>query len=304
MYGSAEIITALEGCARRAFWMRTWRPAKKTPTEILLDAVERTMQEEKREDLGEFAGECVMEAAESTTIDTKVNDLYGTIIHHAALADVISSALRKPREPAWLTPEPLESWEPSCFLSPDGFHLRRIVLVTDWNEDRHYSCCRSWQSLGAVCAYGLPLQMAVIVLGANRDGKRHGPWAKGLLHPANKKLRFRKKTSVSEPFKSSWNQIWREDRDEISTRDWLEAMLQDGVLPDVCFNVEIPVPAKAARDRICDLAKRRLEQMAKMKALPDMQLSTCDWPKPCDFRTPCHGGREPQKGPFQLIAED
>ena len=145
------------------------------------------------------------------------------------------------------------------------------------------------------------MQMAVIVLGQSRGGKRHGPWARALRHPANKKLRFRKKHAVSEGFKNTWLDVWREDYDDISTQDWLQGMLNDGVLQDVCFMVEIPVPGEVARQKVLDMGTRKLETLENMKELPDPQLTGCDWPQPCAFRTPCHGGREPQKGVFRIL---
>jgi hypothetical protein len=120
-----------------------------------------------------------------------------------------------------------------------------------------------------------------------------------LRHPANKKLRFRKKHDVATGFKSSWLQVWREDYDDISTHDWLQAMLEDGVLQDVCFNVEISVPEKTARQHIIDLAARKLEKIQDLDSLPDQNLSTCDWPVACAFRSDCHAGRGPNKGMFK-----
>jgi hypothetical protein len=178
-------------------------------------------------------------------------------------------------------------------MSPDGRFLRRIVLASAWNDDRHYSEARSWYTLGEVCAYDLPMQQAVIILGQHREGKRHGYWSKGLRHPVNKKLRFRKRNDVSTGFKSSWNSVWREDYDEITTKEWLDAMYEDGVLQDVAFNVDIPVPVKEVRKKIVDLAARKLEEIEEMKEIPDMQLSTCSWPVKCQFIRPCHNFETP-----------
>ena len=166
-------------------------------------------------------------------------------------------------------------------------------MATNWSEDRHYSEARSYFSLAESCIYELPMQQAIIVLGANRDGKRHGFWSKGLRHPVNRKLRFRKKNDTETGFKSSWRTVFREDYDEISTKEWLEAMYSDGVLQDVCFSVEVPVPEKAARQRIVDLAARKLDILYSMKELPLQNLSTCDWPIICAHRGHCHAGKEP-----------
>jgi len=299
MYGTAEMLTAFEECSRRAFWMRTWRRGKLEGNEMLQRAIRAGVMS-ARTDFGEAAGEECYGCGVEPGLATEHYDVHAEVVHLACIADIVATAIRKPAEPPWKIPESLAAWKPSCFLSPAGTHLRRIVLVSSWNDERHYSEARSWFSLGQVCAYGLPMQQAVIVLGQNRSGKRHGPWTKGLRHPRNKKLRFRKKNDVSEPFKDTWLPVWREDFDDISTHDWLEAMLQDGVLQDVCFNVDIPVPGKTARQQILDLAARKLERLENLKELPDEQFTGCNWPIPCVFRTPCHGGREPQKGPFRI----
>ena len=300
MYCTAEMLTAFEECPRKAYWMRLWQRTKIDGNQMLQRAI-RAGLTSTRADFGEVAGEECYGFGVRPGLDTSHYDVHAEVCHLACLADIVTTAIRKTSDPPWEIPEPLESWKPSCFLSPDGAHLRRVVLVSNWSDDRHYNECRSWQSLGAVCAYELPMQQAVIVLGQNRNGKRHSPWAKGLRHPRNKQLRFRKKNDVSEPFKESWLPVWREDFDDISTHDWLEAMLKDGVLQDLCFSVEIPVPEKTARQNILDMARRKFDRLAAIQELPDPQFTNCNWPIPCIFRTPCHAGREPQKGMFRIL---
>ena len=301
MSGTAETLTAFEECPRKAFWMRTWKPNKLGGNAMLQRAIGAGVTSQ-RADFGEAAGEECYGCGVDPGLDTGHYDVHGEVCHLACIADIATTAIRKASEAPWKLPEPLEFWRPSCFLSPDGTHLRRIVLVSNWNDDRHYAEARSWLSLGEVCAYGLPMQQVVVVLGQTRNGKRHSAWTKGLLHPRNKQLRFRKKHDVSQPFKDSWQPVWREDFDDISTHEWLEAMLQDGVLQDLCFRVDIPVPEKAARQQVLDMAARKLDRLAALEDLPDSQFTGCNWPRPCVFRMPCHAGREPQKGSFQLLS--
>jgi hypothetical protein len=254
------------------------------------------------------AGGKIMEISANREIVSDQHDLYSQVIHYASLADIVTSAIRKPSEPPWGVSEPVSlpnglQWQGGAFLAPDGLKLRRVVLATNWSDDRHYSEARSWFSLGEVCVHGLPMQEAVIVLGASRDGKRHGYWSKGLRHPVNKKLRFRKKNDTETGFKSSWATIFREDYNDISTEEWLESMYSDGVLQDICFSVEIPVPEKTARQRIVDLAARRLDEIYRTKELPPQQLSTCDFPVPCCHRGHCHKG-DPPSGRYGFVKID
>jgi hypothetical protein len=212
-------------------------------TQFLREAIRAGVTEDQREDFGEVAGETIMDLAVDPGMELPPTrpHLHTSVIHHAALSDVLTTALRKPGAPAWGLPPPAVvnglPWASSAFLDPSGTKLRRVVLVTSWNDDRHYSDIQSWYGMGEVVAYGLPMQMAVLVLGSHRDGRRSGPWTKGFLHPQNHKLRFRKRAKVtSEVFSDKWEQVWREDRGEISTREWLGAMLEDDVLRDVCFS--------------------------------------------------------------------
>jgi len=255
---------------------------------------------------GEAAGSAMLQLAEDRGLDTDNYDVYGSVIHHAALADLIVSAVRKPDDKPWLIPEPVKNWNSSCFLSPDGNTLRRIVLVSHWSDSRHYSECRSWLSLGEVCHYNLPLQMIVAIIGQERNGKRSSAWTKGFLHPRNHQLRFRKKSrATSEVFNDKWEQIWREDHAEITRETWLQAMLTDDILPEVLFRVDIPVPETVHRQRILDLAQSKLDRLERIQETPEPQLSTCDFPTPCQFRRCCHciPEREPsEKNGFIILA--
>ena len=300
------LLTDFERCDRKGFWSRSHERIKLDDTEMLQAAIRAGVTEGTRTDWGEVAGEeCFGLGAEPGLLSSGY-DVYAEVVHLSCIADIVTTAIRKTGEQPWQTPEPVQlgdgpMWTSGAYLSPDGGHLRRIVLASSWSDDRHYSECRSWFSLGEICAYGLPMQQVVIVLGQRRNGKRHGYWSKAVLHPMNRKLRFRKKHDVATGFKDSWLPIWREDHDEIETATWLQAMLDDGVLTDCCFSVEIPVPEKAARQSIVDLAARKLEKIQNLDSLPDQNLSTCDWPVACVFRADCHAGREPHKAMFKTV---
>jgi hypothetical protein len=300
------LLTNYERCDRCGFWSRSRERVKLDDTEMLQQAIRAGVTEAARSDWGEVAGEEAYGLGNEPGLETTHYDVHAEVVHLACIADAITTAIRKSSDKPWQLAGRVQLgdgpvWTSGAYIDPSGLKLRRIVLVSAWNNDRHYSECRSWFSLGEICAFGLPMQMAVVVLGQRRDGKRHSPWAKGLRHPANKKLRFRKKHDVASGFKDTWRPVWREDFDDIGTNDWLQAMLDDGVLEDVCFPVTIDIPEKAARQRIVEMAARKLERLAAMKTVPDPQLTGCDWPKPCIFRRPCHGGREPQKGPFRIL---
>lgn len=302
---SPLLLTHYETCNRKGYWSRSRERIKLDETEMLQRALYAGLTT-TRTDFGECAGEECYGLGLDPGLESDVYNIYDQVTHLSCLADIVCCAVRKPQEKPWSAPDPVRIgdgplWTSAAYLDPSGTYLRRIALVSNWSDDRHYSEARSWFSIGEVAIYGLPMQQATVILGQSRNGKRSSPWAKGLLHPANKKLRFRKKHDVSQPFKDTWLPVWREDHDEIETTTWLQRMLDDGVLQDVCFKVDIPALGALARDKIRDMAAQKLEELAGLKAAPDAQLTGCDWPKPCLFRTPCHAGREPQKGVFRIL---
>jgi len=253
---------------------------------------------------GEVAGDAMLQLAEDRGLETDIHNVYDMVTHHACLADILVSAIRKPDDDPWLIPDPVQNWNPDCYLSPDGSHLRRIVLVSHWSDDRKVSECQNWYTQGEVAAYDLPMQLVVFIIGQQRNGKRLSPWCSGFLHPKNHQLRFRKKSrATTEVFNDKWDKIQREDHAEISRETWLEGMLQDDVLPEVCFRIDIPVLEKIHRQKVLDLARRQLDRMDSIRETPDLQLSGCRWPAPCQFLRCCHGTteREPSEKSGYLI---
>src|SRR5208282_3929697 len=193
MHGTDEILTSLEQCQRKAFWALDWKRARIDFHQLLREGIIEGLTSE-REDFGQSAGEKIMEVSTSREIYSDQHDIYSLVIHTASLSDVLCHALRKPQEGPWKIPEPTSlpnglEWVPSVFLAPSGSSLRRVVLVSNWSKDKHYSFCRDWSTIGNVCTFGIPMQLAICVLGQTRDGKRHGYFSKGYQHPVNKGLR-------------------------------------------------------------------------------------------------------------------
>jgi len=290
---SPESLSGFERCPRIPYWGRNWKLRKMKPVEMIEAGVRAGLMEHTRSDFGELAGEEVYGFGSQPGIESKQFNQHDEVVHLACIADAVTSAIRKPGGDPWKLAPPLPEWESGCYISPDQSSLRRIVFTTSWSDDRYYSHCRSWESLGEICFHGLPMQMLVVYLGPHREGKYHSYWTHGLRHPANKKLRFRKRNRTDEPFKESWTEVWREDYDDISTRDWLQGMLEDGVLQECLRKYDIAVPKPESRERILDLTRQKLAILRGTMELPLQNLSTCDWPVPCDHRNHCHAQEEP-----------
>lgn len=297
-----QLLTDFERCGRIPWWGQEWEKSTLEAKEFLERGVYEGLTNERKA-FGDAAGDKVVELIRDHEISNKTNDQYSSAMHLASMADLVSVALRQPNGGPWRWADPVSLggghlWRSDAFLSPSG-KLRRVVFTSNWSDDKHLAVCRSWGTLGPVCAYGLEMQVAVVITGQFKEGKYRSFWTRGLTHPMNRTIKFRKKNDIDQPFKSSWLDCWREDRDDISTEDWHKAMMADGVLKNLMFKIDLPVPSKENRQRIIDLAVQKLDSIQSLAALPQQSLSVCDVP-PCKFRNNCHSGQEPS-GRFGLV---
>ncbi len=150
--------------------------------------------------------------------------------------------------------------------------------------------------------YNLPMQLIWLVIGQQRDGLRNSPWTSGFLHPMNRELRFRKRSKGTRlegnVFNDRWEKVRREDHAEISRETWLESMLRDDVLNEVCFREDVPIPPEIHLTRVRDMAKRKLDRLHALKEKPEANLSGCEWPVPCPFRKLCWVYPEKDPSPY------
>jgi len=269
---------------------------------MLYEAIRIGLTEETRQDWGELTGEKVLQLAADRGIETRyaLHDPYQAVINTACLADILATALRKPDVEPWIVPDPTLTphWVSSAFLDPTASHLRRLVIVSHWSEERKLSEVRSWYSLGEVCQFALPMQMVVAVIGQVRDGRRHSPWCKGLLNPNfHAKIRFQKRQGRNtQGFKDTWEVAWREDHGEIDREKWLQAMLEDDVLREHLFIVDIPVPRETGVKVVREMAARKLTVLRSLRGVPEKQLTGCEGPiSPCPFRWCCWD--DPERAP-------
>lgn len=305
-----DLLQFLETCDRKGFYGKSHERKRLSGNELLQAAFRKSLTVDPTtvEDLGEHAGSTVMGLADDRGLDTSPHMQHTSVLHHACLADVITTAIRNKHKEPW---EPIEDkylsaglrWRSGAYRDPSG-ELRRVCLVHGWNDERHYKECHSWQTLGEICVYQQPMTMVVIVLGENQDGRRRGVWGRGLLHPSgNGQLRFQKKQFKQQGFKETWVPIWREEHAEISRRKWLQAMLDDDVLRHVCFTVRVPVPEPGQSARLLKIATDKLSTLGRCKTLPGPSLSVCDSP-PCPYREDqtCERDRVPAGEKFLQIS--
>ena len=287
---SANLISDLEGCQRRGYYSRDFLPRRLHPTELTRQALYSALCQP--EDPGKAAGDGVMALCAELGLDLKqTGHLYDIGLHHACLADLIATWARNrisaPLGVAVDDPIGNHVWESSCLCAASAGRLVRIVLVDHFSDERTLSESRSWYTLGEVAVYDVPMDVYLVSLGASRGGKRHSAWSKALLHPRNRKVRFKKQANRIEGFKESWIPIWREEHAEISRETWLQAMELDGVLQDLTTSFTIERLTPFRRMEALDTIQRKADQITALKELPDPSYSACSWPRPCPFTSVC-----------------
>jgi hypothetical protein len=231
-------------------------------------------------------------------------NIYRCAMNHAAAADLVTTVIRQgARGEAWIDAghahrgaPPISGWQTSAFMDASSAKLRQFIAVSHWSEEREFFEKHSWKVLGEIAYWGEPMELVVAVLGPMSGGRRHSHWSKAQLHPQGSELRFRiRRRRSTEGFRETWLPVYREDHDEISREKWIQGMLDDDVIRDSLFVVNVPVPDEAALQQIRNLASQQLEN-ARIFYLPAKQLSTCHNPiAPCPFRACCWS--EPESKP-------
>ena len=289
---SAELLEGADRCGRIPYLSRSWQRRTMSPLSVLYRAIEVGL-ESPDEAPGQAAGDHVMTLAVDRGLDTPQEDLYGLANHLAGMADIITWMLRTGGP--WERPADVKVgsalWESGAFLSASGTRLRRIVLVDHWDDRRELAESHSWRSMGECAVYGMPMDQTVIVLGQNRQGRRHGAFSKAWQHPVSKQIRFRKRDGSG--FDGNWSPIYREDW-EGSREGWLDAMTQDSVLEDSVLSAVVEIPIEVSQVRL--IAQAKLAAIRETATLPYPSLSQCDSPLgPCQFRDACWSFQPPSE---------
>lgn len=267
--------------------MKSWQWNRILPGDALRESIRVGVMAET--DPGQTAGDHLMSLAAEKGLETPHRDrLFELATHYAALVDVVVTEARNRLGRLYEhegTKVGLSSiWQSSALLGANGTRLHRILLVSRWSEERKLAETHSYFSLFETAVCQQPLTMTVCVIGQNRDGRYHGPWSRGVQHPLNRTLKFRRRGG--KPFKGEWTQVWREEAD-IDRQTWLEAMQRDGLLDEMMFDIEIPVPQEEARRKMVKLVERRLVEIQETEATPPPSPSVCFWPSRCQFVDAC-----------------
>lgn len=309
---SAARMELWDRCRRAAAFALDWEPVRVTPLGAVYTSLRTILTADQYNGPG-MARETVMQLASERGVQTDRPDPYDMIVHHAHLAEVLARALRQPSQEA-VQVHPVVKvgstglvWQPEGYLVDGGTRLMRVVLVDDWTDDRQMAELHAWRTVGDVCLTGLPMVLRVLVIGASRNGRRHGYWTKARQHPYDKSLRFKRKEHVQEEFSESWHTVWRENT-KVDADHWIEQMSRDNVLREVAFTRNVMVPNQRARDMVVEDVTRigtEIETAKKNHSQFPMTRSSCDMAGPgrgpCLYQSTCYSPIEIDPGQTGLF---
>ncbi len=295
---SAYDLDCFDRCERRYAFERDWAPMIISPTSLLYQSFEGSLSSSTPPD--DHAKSLALKIAGKMDLKTTALEPYAVATHIGSLAGILATFIRA--KLGILMPAPVSTspdgyeWKPGTFEDSSGLR-HRFVLVDHWDDDRLTSEAHSWLTIGELAASGRPLTLHALVIGASRQGRRHSPWTKGFLHPANRQLRFgrRRKGGKQSGLSGEWVETWRESYPQCSTQEWLRVMQEDQVLKDLV--VSRPIKLDSTDIRLLAAQKEIVvlqSEMANAKTDAPMRRSSCDevGRGACPFQPICYSPYE------------
>jgi hypothetical protein len=280
---SAQLLDVFDRCPRRFAFERTHEPRSISLLGLLYAGMEGAL-------LGN--ADAITEITQQKDVNAGDLSPMSAIRHVECMAEVIGMALRA-KLGVVCRPEPTSlgehEWHTGLFEARGELH--RIILTSHMDDDSLRSFAHSWQTIGELAALERSITLTVVIIGAQRGGRRHSPWSKGFLHPIQKTLRIgRRKAGGADGFTTGWKEVWREQT-EIKAETWLDRMKADEMLGDLIVSRKITYRGEDAR---MAQARREMlllaEEMMSPRTDYPMRRSSCDeiGRPPCPFQPACY----------------
>ena len=272
---TAQLFDIFDRCERRFAFEREYEPRTISLTGLLYAAVEGSLT---APDPCQGVKDAIAERTQR--LDVSAGDLspISAVRHVESMAEVIALALREKFGSARRADDAKlgeHVWRSNLFICRGRPH--RFVLTSHLDDDSLRSYGHGWQTIGEMAALETSIMLTAIIIGAQRSGRRHSPWAKGFLHPVQKQLRIgRRKAAQNDGFTSGWKEIWREQSD-IKADTWLERMQADEMMGDLIVSRKLQYRGedermKQARREMFTLA----DEMGRATVEAPMRRSSCD----------------------------
>lgn len=282
---SAKQFTSYDACPRRYALEQSYEPRSITPIGLLYAGVEGGIVEP--------GGAIDAIRAVTTRKDVESGSLaaIAAVRHIGFMAEVVSLSLTR-RFGRFRRVKPVDldghEWHSGLFESKQGLH--RILLMSTLDDDALRGYAHAWATVGELAALRTDLSLTAVVVGSQRDGRRHSHWSKCYQHPIQKSaLRFsRRKGGKGAGFTDGWREVWRE-RTELSAEVWVDKMEADEALEDLIRVHRVPFREGDTRiERAKADMFAILPQMASASVDDPMRRGSCDSVfGPCAFSPFC-----------------
>src|SRR6185437_12843751 len=242
---TARLLDVFDRCPRRFAFERDYQHWTISPLGLLYAGVEGSLTHSDP-----VVGSQTSIEHLAAHVDVISGDLssISVVRHVQSMAEVIGLALRSKfglMERVAPTKLGEHEWKSNLFEARGT--LYRVILASHMDDDTLRSYAHSWGTIGELAALERPMSLLVVLIGAQRGGRRHSAWAKGYQHPIQKNLRFapRKKDSG---FTENWKTVWRE-LSNYSADVWLKQMENDDLLGELIVTRKIQFNAEDERMR-------------------------------------------------------
>ena len=149
---------------------------------------------------------------------------------------------------------PLDAtWQPLSWMDESGT-LHRWIAVDAWDEEVLAREAHSWHCVGDMAMLDAPMMIHAVVIGQQRAGRRHSPWARCYRHPVIAGMyRFQRpdgKGGWRKLAGEKWEPVWYADQSKPDPEKWCDLMDADHVTPSLLHHQAIAGLGRRAADRI------------------------------------------------------
>ncbi len=185
-------------------------------------------------------------------------------------------------------------WRFLAWELPSG-ELVRFVTAARIDEDLLTHLGHSWQTIGDVCVSGRAMNLWIVAIGNERNGRRASMWARAWKNPGVMQGKYHFATKTGKTPKG-WKSYYFADWNGNSAETWVMKMRVEGVLEGLVSQARVMVPDKGkCRDAVREIVHISSEMERSMvgtwRGLA-MSRNECDGLVPCWLRGVCYGGGE------------
>ncbi len=194
------------------------------------------------------------------------------------------------------------AWRPSAWMDDAGT-LHRWITIDQWDDEALAREAHGWAVIGDMVMLDAPMQLHIVEIGQQRNGRRHSPWARCYRHPIIAGMcRFQRPDGKGGWRKLSgdkWKPLWYADQTKPDAGAWCDLMDADHVTQSLLHHASIAQPDDRQASRIRAEISQVVREIDKALAAHagsaggmevPMARSACDpIGGPCPWQVGCFG---------------